>query len=104
MDIFKKIGETFRKIKMSKKHPTTEELIAYSNDNLNDSNEMNFIKGHLDNCDICFQLVTDYSIKGIDINKQQKILNELNSISFRQSKTQAVNFNRFAFDFDNFKF
>ena len=70
---------------MSKKHPTAEELIAYSNDNLNDANEMNFIKGHLDNCDICFQLVTDYSIKGIDINKQQKILNELNKTIFEDS-------------------
>jgi len=37
------------------------------------------------------------------INSKLITLDELNSISFRQSKIQSVNYNRFAFDFDNFK-
>lgn len=38
------------------------------------------------------------------INSKLITLNELNSISFSQPKTQSVNFSSFAFDFDNLKF
>ena len=59
---------------MTKKQPKTELLIAFANNNLEDVDEKDFIKNHIEECDTCFQKVTDFGVHQMKMEEENLFL------------------------------
>ena len=70
---------------MSDKHPKTELLIAFANNDLQGLEEKTFVKDHIENCDICFQKVTEFAAQQIDMEKHKGFLLDFRAAMFKDT-------------------